>query len=224
MVPRRNRFCTGGYVYHVLNRAVGKAQIFAKEADYLAFEYVVREALEKHPTRLLSYCIMPNHWHFVVWPRRDDELSEFFRWLTVTHTQRWHAQYGTSGSGPIYQGRFKSFPIQEDNHFLTVSRYVERNALRANLVARAENWKWSSLWQRENCKGVNFLADWPVRRPLQWLDFVNGTETAAEVAAIRRCVTRGSPYGGETWVNITAAELGLESSLRPPGRPKKRGP
>ena len=170
--------------------------------------------------RLLSYCVMPNHWHFVVWPRRDGDLSEFFRWLTVTHTQRWHAHHRTSGTGPLYQGRFKSFPIQADDHFLTVCRYVERNALRANLVERAEAWQWSSLWRREQGGAASCLADWPLRRPPDWLDFVNGVQTESEVAAVRRCVQRGSPFGGPKWTNATATKLGLESSLRPRGRPK----
>jgi len=81
-MPRRLRFCSGGYVVHVLNRAVGRRRLFAKEADYLSFENVMREALVRQPTRLLSYCLMPNHWHMVLWPRQDDELSEFLRWLT----------------------------------------------------------------------------------------------------------------------------------------------
>src|SRR5213079_76042 len=109
------------------------------------------EAFDFQPMRLIGYCLMPNHWHLVLWPRKDGELSAYLRWLTVTHTQRYHAHYHTAGTGPLYQGRFKSFPIQEDEHFLTVMRYAERNPLRANLVKRAEEWRWSSLWQR--CQG-----------------------------------------------------------------------
>src|SRR5262249_46502847 len=115
-MPRRLRGATGRYVYHVLNRAVGRATLFRKDADYLAFEAILREALDWQPLRVLSYCIMPNHWHLVLWPRRDGELSEYLRWLTVTHTQRWRAHHRTSGTGPLYQGRFKSFPIQQDEH------------------------------------------------------------------------------------------------------------
>ena len=220
-MPRRLRFCAGGYVFHVFNRAVGRQRLFTKEADYLAFENVMREALVRQPTRLLSYCMMPHHWHMVLWPRLDGELSEFLRWLTVTHSQRWHAQHRTAGTGPLYQGRFKSFPIQADNHFLTACRYVERNALRAKLVEHAEQWRWSSLWQREQNKKVDWLAKWPVRRRSKWLAFVNGAETEAEVAALRECVKRGTPFGHEAWTVTTAKNLGLESSLRPRGRPRK---
>jgi len=208
-------------VFHVFNRAVRRQRLFPKEADYLAFENVMRDALVRQPTRLLSYCLMPTHWHMILWPRHDGELSEFLRWLTVTHTQRWHARHGTAGTGPLYQGRFKSFPIQADNHFLTVCRYVERNALRANLVEHAEEWRWSSLWQREQNRKVDWLDAWPVRRRPKWLTYVNGAEAEAEVAALRGCVKRGNPYGHEAWTVATAKALGLESSMRPYGRPRK---
>lgn len=149
-MPRRRRVATGGYVFHVLNRATARERIFETDGDYVAFERVMVETLERVPVRLLSYCLMPNHWHLVLWPKRgaDNDLSEFMRLLTVTHTQRWHSAHGTAGTGPLYQGRFKSFPIQGDEHFLTVCRYVERNALRANIVDLAEMWQWSSLWHR----------------------------------------------------------------------------
>jgi len=100
----------------------------------------------------------------LLWPRADGELSETMRWLTVTHTQRWHAHRNSAGTGPVYQGRFKSFPVQSDEHFLSVARYVERNAVRAHLVKRAEEWRWSSLWQWQNPGSPlgERLARWPV--------------------------------------------------------------
>jgi len=220
-MPRRLRCATGGYVYHALNRAVGRATIFDKWGDYEAFEKVLRQAGDFVPMRLLAYCLMPNHWHLVLWPRRDDDLSEYLRWLTVTHTQRWHAHYHTAGTGPLYQGRFKSFPAQEDEHLLSVCRYVERNALRAVLVRRAEEWRWSSLWRRQQ-GGVPWLHPWPVAVPAKWLAQVNHAETEAELEALRRSVVRGMPYGNTAWQKRTATRLGLESSLRPRGRPHKK--
>ena len=142
-MPRRSRCNSGGYVYHALNRAVRRATLFRKDGDYAAFEQVLREAKDWQPMRLLGYCLMPNHWHLVLWPEHDGDLSEFLRWLTVTHTQRYHAHYHTAGTGPLYQGRFKSFPVQEDEHLRTLLRYVERNALRAGLVRRAEDWRFA---------------------------------------------------------------------------------
>jgi putative transposase len=137
----RPRFATGGLAYHVLNRRIGRLALFDKPADYHAFEKILREAHDWMGLRIAAYCLMPNHWHLLLWPRQDGELSEAMRWITVTHTQRWHAHRHTAGTGPVYQGRFKSFPVQTDEHFLTVARYVERNALRANLVQRAEEWR-----------------------------------------------------------------------------------
>ena len=141
-MPPRPRVATGNYVYHVLNRAVGRNTIFESHEDYLAFLKVLGQVRDQAECRLLSFCVMPNHWHLVVWPMGDNDLSEYMRWLTVTHTQRWHANHGTAGTGPLYQGRFKSFPVQADDHFYDVCRYVERNALRAKLVRKAENWRW----------------------------------------------------------------------------------
>jgi putative transposase len=144
------------------------------------------------------------------------------RWLTVTHTQRWHAAHQTSGTGPLYQGRFKSFPVQDDEHLLTVCRYVERNGLRANLCDRAEAWRWGSLWQRGREQATVTLDEWPIPFPRQWQDFVNGAQTEAELQALRRSVARGTPFGDPDWQQRTARTLGLESTLRSPGRPKKQ--
>jgi putative transposase len=171
-MPRRLRFASGGYVYHVLNRAVARQQIFDKSLDYAAFERVLKEAKTQVPMRLLAYCILPNHWHLVVWPLQDGDLSEYLHWLTMTHTQRWHAHHHTTGTGPLYQGRFKSFPIQEDEHLLAVCRYVERNPLRANLVPQAETWRWGSLWHRVHNTADLLLDPWPLALSAGWLAHV----------------------------------------------------
>jgi len=220
--PLRNAL--GGVVYHVLNRANGRATLFESGGDYAAFEKVLSEAHVRSPIRILAYCVMPNHWHLLLWPEEDGQLSEFMRWLTVTHTQRWHAHHGTCGMGHLYQGRFKSFPVQSDEHFLTVARYVERNALRANLVERAEAWQWSSLWRRIHGDREEQipLAAWPTDPPRNWIARLNRPETKADLDALRLCVTRGRPFGGKEWSARTAKRLGLETAGRPRGRPKKR--
>ncbi len=222
---RALRVAPGGYVYHVLNRANGRARIFQKAGDYEAFEGVLEESLEHVPgMRLLAYCLMPNHWHLVLWPRADGELSDFGHYLTLTHTHRWHAHHRNVGTGHVYQGRFKSFPIAADEHFLTVCRYVERNALRAGLVERAEQWRWGSLWRRrqDNPELVRMLSAWPVREPDNWVEIVNKAQTQPELESVRTSVQRGRPYGGERWSQKIAGKLGLESTFRPRGRPKKQ--
>jgi len=221
-MPRRARISTGGLAYHILNRRVGRLALFDKPADYMAFEKVLNEAHERTGIRIAAYCLMPNHWHLLLWPRDDGELSEVMRWITVTHTQRWHAHRQSFGSGPVYQGRFRSFPVQTDEHFLTVARYVERNAVRSKLVKRAEQWQWSSLWRwaQGDPKLLAFLSDWPVKRPRQWVGWVNRPETASELEDLRCSAQRGRPFGSQGWVVRIAKRLSLESTLRPRGRPK----
>jgi len=234
-MPRAKRVTPGGYVYHVLNRGVGRMTLFKRPDDYRAFMQVLIETCDRLPgVGLLSYCLMPDHWHLVLRPRRGGDLSEFMRLLTVTHTQRHHAHYHTEGSGPVYQGRFKSFPVQGGGAFLSAARYVERNPGRAGRGARAEDWRWSSLHARREgpAEAAACLAAWPVQAaagaaagaggvPRQWLRTVNAPQTQKELDAIRLCVKRGRPLGDARWVQKTAAKMGLGSSLRGPGRPRK---
>jgi len=140
-MPRVARYAPGGFAYHALNRRVARLPLFEKDGDYEAFERVLLLALEKHPIRVLTYCLMPNHWHFVLWPRRDGELTDFLRWLTHTHTMRWHAHYHTSGTGHLDQGRFKSFPIEADEpgFFLSVHVSCRRSAIRIDFPLMASS-------------------------------------------------------------------------------------
>jgi putative transposase len=210
-------------VFHVLNRGVGRMRLFAKDEDYEAFERALEKTLETRPMRICSYCLMPNHWHFVLWPERDGQLGEFMQKLTVTHVRNWQEYRRRVGYGHVYQGRYKSFPIEEDEHFYQVVRYVERNALRANLARRAESWRWCSLWRR--VKGGRharrWLSDWPLAVPRNWTELVNRPQSEGELEAIRRSISRGQPFGSPTWTKRSAESLGLESTLRPRGRPKK---
>jgi putative transposase len=149
--------------------------LLSKDADLAAFDRVMIEAYQRHPVRILSYCVLSNHWHFVVWPEEDGRLTAFFRWLTHTHAMRWRVAHRTVGYGPLYQGRFKSFPVQSDAHLLTVARYVERNPLAAGLVPRAEEWRWGSLWTRMHGEDAvkRLLSPWPTERPEDWTERVN---------------------------------------------------
>lgn len=222
-MPRRPRICPAGTCFHVLNRAVARLTLFEKDEDYNAFESVLEEAVVREPLPIFAYIVMPNHWHFVVRPDTDSQVSDFFRWMTHTHSMRWHAHYHTEGTGHLYQGRFKTFPIEGDDHLLTVLRYVERNPLRASLVERAEDWKYGSLWRRVHGaqEAQALLNDWPLRRPRQWQTLVNEPQTESELAAIRRCLRKGRPYGSDDFVTQAAARLKLEHTLRPRGRPPR---
>ncbi len=221
-MPRGIRVCPGGTIFHVLNRGNDGRRLFDSPLDYQAFVGVVRETLLVVSMRILAYCLMPNHWHFVFWPEEDDQLSEFMHLLTTTHVRRWHEFRDSNGRGHVYQGPFKPFAVENDEHFYTVCRYVERNAVRAGLVTRAEDWEWGSAWARYHPfdERVIPLSLWPLPRPVDWLDFVNRPQTEAELDAVRRSVEKGCPFGSEPWVQDTAVRLNLEYTLRSPGRPK----
>jgi putative transposase len=221
---RPPRAAEGGLIYHTLNRANAGLTIFEGGDDYGAFLRVLAEALARHRVGLLAYCVMPNHFHLVVRPGADGELSRFMRWLSLTHTQRWHAHRKSAGAGHLYQGRFKSFPVQDDAHLYTVCRYVERNPLRAGLVKRAEEWPWGSLRlgaaPPDGAPALP-LTPWPVARPADWLKRVNTPMKPDEEAAVLRSIQRGQPFGGPDWAEDAARRLGLESTFRPVGRPRK---
>ena len=219
---RAKRTCPGGLVYHVLNRANGRLRIFRKEPDFAAFEQVLAEGLERVSIRLLGYCLMSNHWHLLLWPREDGQVSSFMQWITLTHTQRWHAAHGTAGIGHLYQSRFKSFPVQSGAHYLTVLRYIESNPLRAQLVSSARQWPWNSLAIRQGAEKNGLILHFgPMPLPPNWMRLVDLLPNETDVQKIQGCMQRGRPYGTDLWITRTAARLGLNSTLRPCGRPRK---
>jgi putative transposase len=217
-MPRTARASAGGICYHVLNRGNGRATVFHKESDYAAFLDLLAAANERLPMRILGYVLMPNHFHLVLWPHAAGDLSRWMQWLMTSHVRRYHRHYHSSGH--VWQGRFKAFPIEQDEHLTSVLRYVERNPLRANLVERAEDWLWSSLNWRTKGKRPAMLAKWPVACPRNWIEYVNTPQTEAELTALTHSIDRGTPFGDDRWKERVAKRLGLESSLRPRGRPK----
>lgn len=234
-MPRTARASKGGYCYHVLNRGNRRAEVFHRASDYQAFLDLIVEAGRQVAMRVLAYCLMPNHFHLVVWPLGDGDLSRWMQWLLTAHVGRYQRHYHSTGH--VWQGRFKAFAVADDEHLLTVLRYVERNPVRAGLAKRAQDWPWSSagLWQGPEpplglpVTGTNDLfeasrlAPGPVPRGPDWLGHVNRELHEADLKRVRHSVRREAPYGAESWVRATAAALGLESTLRSRGRPRLHG-
>ena len=219
---RVSRVDIGNQFYHVLNRANARLPIFKKEKDFEAFEKILEEAKDKYEMRILAYCLMPNHWHLILCPKKDGDLNLFMQWLTLTHTQRWHAHYHSVGYGHLYQGRYKSFLIQNDQYLLSVCRYVESNAYRADLTKKAEGWRWSSLWRREygSIEQRELLSDWPADIPNDYILSINRPQAEKELKYIRECANKSRPFGNESWLDKVVKKFGLEMTLRRPGRPK----
>ncbi len=220
-MARPKRITLGGYVYHVFNRANGRLKMFRKDSDYLAFEQILSEGLDRYSMRICGYCLMDNHWHLLLWPINDGDLSDFMRWITLTHTQRFHVSHNTVGVGHLYQGRFKSFPVQDDRHYLTALRYIEANPLRAGIVRDARDWSWSSLAVREGYECPFKLSSGPVRLRRNWSSVVNSKKSGEDIERLKVSINRGSPFGEGDWQLSTASKMGLESTMRSRGRPKK---
>lgn len=222
-MPRTARAAVAGYCYHLINRGNNQSTVFHEHADYAAFLTLIAETQQRIDLPILAACLMPNHVHLVVRPAGDHDLSSWTHLLFTTHVRRYHRKHQTTGR--LWQGRFKAFPIQQDHHLLTVMRYVERNALRAGLVARAEHWHWSSLrWRALQATWSIDLTPSPVPLPENWIAYVNEPQTPAEVESIRTCVQRQRPFGAEHWVEREAHELGLLQSVAPIGRPRVKRP
>ena len=212
-MPRIPRGQVGGHAYHILNRGNGGATVFHKDGDFKAFLDLLTAAKRNFSIKVFSVCLMSNHFHMVVQPAREATLSPFMQWWMTSHVRRYHQHYRSHGH--VWQGRFKSFPIQQDSHLLTAIRYVLRNPVRAGLVEHAIDWPWSSLRFQE------FSDPLPIETPTDWLHWIDQPLFDHEITTLRTCVNRQQPFGGEDWRTTIAAALGLESTLRRRGRPTK---
>lgn len=224
-MSRTARAARADICYHVLTRGNARQTVFHDSADFEALTSLLRRACAERPMRLLAWCLMPNHIHLALQPLGDGDLGSWMQWLLTSHVCHHRRRYATTGR--IWQGRFKAFPIQRDDHLLTVFRYVERNPVRAGLVTDAADWPWSSSSRRhqENGDPVHldgFPAPSPVDLPRPWNEWVNQPLSEAELAGVRQCTQRERPYGDLAWVHGTVDRLGLRSTLNPRGRPPSK--
>jgi putative transposase len=226
-MPRPLRPIADGLVYHVINRGNNRQAVFRGEGDYAAFLKAVADLKERRAFDLFGYCLMPNHLHLLVRPRAGT-ISRIVQSLLVSHTQRYHRFHQTGGH--VWQGRFKSPVIQDDEHLLAVLRYIEANPVRAKMVEDAGAYRWSSF----GCHGLGradplltpvtsyeALAKTPAARRRRWSAFVHRTPAETELAAIRRSNETGLPYGEAPWVDRLCRRLKLDLTIRPRGRPRK---
>jgi len=218
-MSRTSRSLVAGGHYHVVSRGNNRAQLFDEPCDYDAFVELMAQAQRRLSLSLLAACVMPNHVHLVVAQARPADISRWMHWLLTTHSHRYHLR--RESSGRVWQGRFKAFPIEQDDHLLTVMRYVERNALRAGLVHRAEDWAWGSLAWRHLGTQPELLSAPPLALPANWLTWVNSPQTSDELAALRACVKHQRPYGSESWTTGERERWNPQPPARPRGRPRK---
>lgn len=172
-MPRIRRRISPHSVLHVVNRGNERRALFHGPDAYDDFLYLAERTLRQVPLRVLAYALMPNHWHFVVWPANTAELSQFMHRVTAAHAARIRYQTDTIGLGHVYQNRFRAFPIEQDDRYVQTVRYVEANPLRARLVDRAEMWRWSSLYERVTRPRLIVDGPIPLPPPAAWCDLVN---------------------------------------------------
>jgi putative transposase len=218
-MPRRPRAQSADVVHHVINRASRRTTLFATDEDYLMMEDVLFAARHRFGMRLLDWTIMRNHWHLILWPEYDLQLSRFMHWMTTTQTQRWHAARGSTGTGPLYQGRYKAIPVQSDDHLLTVARYVQRNPVRAGLVERVADWRWGSAWRRCRKRHLPPPDRWPIPEPTDWTTFADAPMNQVELSRVRDAIACGWPYGDAEWTRDMARTFALKRTFRAQGRP-----
>jgi putative transposase len=219
--PLRNS--QGGYIYHVVARGLKPKPIFRSEEDFVEFECTLAQAVERFEPRLLAYCVLPKHWHLILTPRKDGDLSKLMGWLTTTHSARWHSKPRRAGTGGLYERRFRSFPVQDDLKLLDVLGFVESHPVRSGLVNTAIDWHWSSLSRRVTKSESNrpVLSGPPIPLPAKWTNLLASEIPEEVLDGIMHCIKRSCPYGETAWVHKTAVRLGIETTLRPRGRPSK---
>ena len=212
-MPRIPRGEIGGHAHHVLNRGNGGSVIFHAAGDYWAFLDLLSVAKSSFPVKVFAFCLMPNHFHLVLQAEAPQALSTFMQWWMTSHVRRYHHYHETHGH--IWQGRFKSFPVQEDVHLLTVIRYVLLNPVRAGLVHQVDEWPWSSH------KHPYLTDPLPIALPRDWERWLEEPLQDQELTQVRTSVNRRAPFGSHDWQRQIANACGLETTLRPVGRPRK---
>jgi REP-associated tyrosine transposase len=226
---RLPRAIDDGLVYHAFNQGNNRGDVFADDADHVAFLQAIADANKRYPFRLFGYCLMTNHFHLLLRPERGQSISRILQSLTVTHTWRYRKRHGTSGH--VWQGRFKSPVIQNDAHLLVVLRFIEANPLRAGMAADLADYRWSSFPHHGLGHADPLVSGFPewdelgrteAQRRRRWRSKVRGVQDEGELAAVRTSLRSGRPFGTDDWTGRMAKRLKIDLNPRPRGRPPKK--
>ena len=217
-----------GLIYHALNRGNNRTDVFAEEGDYEAFLQALGQTQRRYPFKLFGYCVMTNHFHLLLQPEPGQSISRILQSLTVAHTWRYHKSHRTSGH--VWQGRFKSPVIQDDEHLLVVLRYIEANPLRASMVTDTGDYRWSSYQYHGLGRTNALLSSFPEwerlgrsesERRRRWRAKVRAAQSEEELQAVRASIRSGRPLGNASWTEDVAKRLRIDLNRRPRGRPRK---
>lgn len=140
-MPKPRRSSSTGW-YHAIGRGNNRQPIFLCDADFLRFLDILEEYRRQHPLRIGHYCLMPNHVHLLLFAELRETLSGYLQRVNLSYSWWYRRHYNFCGH--LWQGRFKSFPIERDEYLLECSRYIERNPVNAGMVADPKEYRWSS--------------------------------------------------------------------------------
>jgi len=218
-MPRQARVVIPGTPHHVTQRGNRRQRTFFCEADYITYLRLAAEAFAAHGVEIWAYCLMPNHVHLIATPKRPDDLALAVGAAHVRYTRQVNLR--ERWTGYLWQGRFASFPMDED-YLRQCVRYVALNPVRAGLVRRAVDWPWSSVRAHLGGQPDPLLTPDPIARRLG-RDMEEAFDVDLEAEALgklRRASTTGRPLGAEAWVKALEASTGRMLTDPPIGRPR----
>lgn len=183
-MPRTARKLADRAYYHIINRGNNKQTIFRTRLDFLVFLALLKEAKRRYPLSLLGFCLMPNHFHLVIYAREAEHVRAFIHWAMTCFAHYYHEKNKTSGH--LWQGRFKSFLIEQEEYLIIALRYVENNPVRAGMVRSSRDWEWSSIKHHCLRSYDEFIDPPPFTVPNDWPDLVDMPLTLKEFEAIKK--------------------------------------
>ncbi len=219
-MPRIARGLANNQIYHIINRGNRREAVFHDKYDYERFLKLLLDSKEKYSINIYAYCLMPNHFHLVIYTHYSDNLSKALHWISSSYVRYYNKKYKISGH--LWQGRYKSFIVEQDSYLITLLKYVEANPKRAKIVKECEKYQYSSAYKRVNNIQDQLLGELPIDIPTDWSRYINDKEDKTDLDFIRNSIERQSPLGDELWQYNIVKKYGLESTLNPIGRPRRK--
>jgi len=227
-MARRPRLFVADIPYHIVQRGNNKNSIFLSHEDYAYFLEVLQEAKIKHPCFIYSYCLMTNHFHFLLRPEEKDNISWFVKLLGAKYVRYFNKTYKRTGT--LWEGRFKSSLIDEELYFLACLHYIEMNPVRAGIVNSPELYRWSSYRVRafgeknpvvDLDPWYNSLAGNETGRQLKYREFFQNLLPESTSKLIREMTNKNGIVGGRDFRERIEQLTHKEIIFKSPGRPKK---
>lgn len=219
-MPRISRVVAVGYPHHVTQRGNYRQAVFDSETDYLHYLQWLNDYSRKYSLKIWAYCLMSNHVHFVVVPMKEDSLAKTFNTLHMRYSQYFNQK--SNAKGHLWQGRFYSC-ILDAPHLYAAVRYVENNPVRAKIVKKPHEYKWSSakahIYQEPNLILSN---DCHLTKDIKnWSAYLMEKDDGAVIDDIRQHTKTGRPCGNKSFMQTIERLLERTLTALPRGRPCK---